>query len=97
MPSHSTSFSSSRFNLTSLLEEVQITNSVHNDLNNITSINYNNNNNTNIELQQNKDHNLNSAAARMRPRSKDVVVSVVSFVWKIEYFLLNFYIYCFYY
>ena len=78
MPSHSTSFSSSRFNLTSLLEEVQITNSVHNDLNNIASINYNNNN-TNIELQQNKDHNLNSAAARMRPRSKDVVVSVVSF------------------
>lgn len=85
MPSHSTSFSSSKFNLTSLLEEVQITNSVHNDLNraisniNASDQNKANTNNSSSNTNNNSNNpNTNSNLNRMGPRSKDVVVSLVS-------------------
>lgn len=93
MPSHSTSFSSSKFNLTSLLEEVQITNSVHNDLNQvITNTNSSDQNkvslnNRDLQQQQHQQQQLQSSqinnsnqnqAFRMRARTKDVVVSIVS-------------------
>ena len=80
MPSHSTSFSSSKFNLTSLLEEVQITNSVHNDLNqviaNINSTDQNRVSLNNLQQQPQNSNQINQN--RMRPRSKEVVVVVVS-------------------
>ncbi len=80
MPSHSTSFSSSKFNLTSLLEEVQVTNSVHNDLNqviaNINSTDQNRVSLNNLQQQPQNSNQINQN--RMRPRSKEVVVVVVS-------------------
>jgi hypothetical protein len=83
MPSHSTSFSSSKFNLTSLMEEVQITNSVHNDLNRvINNLNPSDQNKVNSSYNTNNSSNNNPTTNltlnRMGPRSKDVVVSLVS-------------------
>ena len=68
------------------MEEVQITNSVHNDLNRvINNINPSDQNKVNSNYNTNNSSNnpttaANSTFNRMGPRSKDVVVSLVS-IW----------------